>query len=376
RGEATVLTGRCLSYGEGITYWPMTDIVKGAAGIRRSDEAETASSKLGTLLESLPTEDADALRTMAAAVSNVVGVPTTPRGTYAAAEIGQSELHWGLRRLFELLAARRPLVLVIEDLHWAEPTLLDLIRFLAEGERAPIFVLTSGRPELLESGHPLLMGNGNRRVVELDSLAEDESHRLLAELARPRELPPTLVEAVLRNAGGNPLFLEEMVGMILDEGLLETGREIELESLPVPDNVQALIGSRLDLLGAAEKSVAQLASVVGEVFWRGALVQLAERDGAIDKSLRELERRDFVRRNDVSTVAGEQEYAFKHILIRDVAYGRLPKRRRVGLHQLFSSLVSALPGGEDELVEIVAYHLEQSCRLAGEIAHSPIAPPV
>ena len=375
--EASVLFGRCLSYGEGITYWPITDIVKGAAGILQSDDGETASAKLGALLESLPTRDADALRTMAAAVSNLVGVPTTPRGTYAAAEISQAELHWGIRRLLEELATQRPLVLVVEDLHWAEPTLLDLIRFVAEGaQQAPLLILASGRPELLDSGHPLVAANGYRYVVELDSLDEDESRNLLAKLASPRELPPALIDAVLRNAGGNPLFLEEMVGMILDEGLLEMGRELELESLPVPDNVQALIGSRLDRLATAEKRVVQLASVVGHVFWRGAVVDLAEANGTIDDALAELERRDFVRPHDESSVAGEREFAFKHILIRDVAYGRLPKGRRAGLHLRFSAWLDALPGGEDEFVEIVAYHLEQSCRLARGIASSRVEPPV
>jgi class 3 adenylate cyclase/tetratricopeptide (TPR) repeat protein len=376
-GEVTVLSGRCLSYGEGITYWAITDIVKAAAGILQSDDAEAGRRKLDALLAGLATEDPDELRTIAAAVSNLVGFATTPRGTYAATQISRSELHWGIRRLFEHLARQRPLVLVLEDLHWAEPTLLDLVRYVAESEqRARIFILGSGRPELLDCGHPLVAADGYRHVVELDSLGEEESRAFLAQLARSRELPEALVDAVLRNAGGNPLFLEEMVGMILDEGLLEAGRELELQALPVPDNVQALIGSRLDLLASRDKRIAQVASVVGKVFWRGAVAILAETDGKIDDSLRELERRDFVRRNELSSVAGEDEYAFKHILIRDVAYRRLPKGRRAELHVRFAAWTAALPGGEDEFVEIVAYHLESACRLASEIARSPIEPPI
>jgi class 3 adenylate cyclase/tetratricopeptide (TPR) repeat protein len=375
--EATVLSGRCLSYGEGITYWAMTDIVKDAAGILQSDDAEAGSEKLGALLEGLPTADADELRTIAAAVSNLVGVATTPRGTYVSTQISQAELHWGVRRLFERLAVQRPVVLVVEDLHWAEPTLLDLIRFIAESdEPASIFILASGRPELLDSHHPLVAADGYRYVVEVDSLSEAESRNLLAELVRPRELPPALTDVVLRNAGGNPLFLEETIGMILDEGLLDAGREVELESLPVPDNVQSLIGSRLDLLAGAEKRVAQVASVVGQVFWRGALATIAGTNGAIDDSLGELERRDFIRAHELSTVAGEREYAFKHALIRDVAYGQLPKGRRVELHVGFADWTGELPGSEDEFVEIVAYHLESACRLAGEIARSPVPPPI
>jgi class 3 adenylate cyclase/tetratricopeptide (TPR) repeat protein len=370
-GEANVFWGRCLSYGEGITYWPITEIVKTAAGILQSDDAETASAKLGALLERLPTKDADALRTMAAAVSNLVGVATTPRGTYAATQISRPELHWGIRRLFEELAAERPLVLLIEDLHWAEPTLLELVRFVVNVERgAPIFVIVSGRPEVLESGDPLVTANGYRYVFELEALSEDDSRALLAQLTGDRELPPALVDAVVRNAEGNPLFLEEMVATV------EETSELDLEALPVPDNVQALIGSRLDRLASSDKRVAQVASVVGHVFWRGAVAELAETNGRVDTSLAELARRDFVRARDRSTVAGEQEYAFKHILIRDVAYGQLPKGRRAQLHVRFAGWTTALPGSDEEFVEIVAYHLEQACRLAREVARSPVEPPI
>jgi class 3 adenylate cyclase/tetratricopeptide (TPR) repeat protein len=375
--EVTVLGGRCLSYGEGITYWAITDLIKAAAGILQSDSAETGTRKLDALLEGLPTTDPDELRTIAAAVSNLIGFATTPRGTYAATEISRSELHWGVRRLFEHLATKRPLVLVLEDLHWAEPTLLDLIRYVAESDqRARIFILGSARPEFLDCGHALVAPDGYRHVVELDALGLEDSRAFLTQLAHPRELPGPLVDAVLRKADGNPLFLEEMVGMILDERLLDAGREIELEWLPVPDTVQALIGSRLDLLASGDKRVAQIASVVGKVFWRGAVATLAETDGPIDDSLRELERRDFVRPHELSTVAGEREYAFKHILIRDVAYGRLPKGRRAELHVRFADWTSRLRGGEEEFVEIIAYHLESACRLASEIARSPVEPPI
>ena len=239
-----------------------------------------------------------------------------------------------------------------------------------------MLLLTSARPELLDSGNALVTANGYRHVIELDALGPEESRNLLIELAGERPLPASLVETVLRRADGNPLFLEELMGMVADQGLLAGGREVELESLPVPDTVQAVIGSRLDGLEAAAKRTSQHASVIGQVFWRGAVALLAETNGTTDESLDELTRRDFIRPHAVSTVAGEREYSFKHILIRDVAYGRLPKARRADLHLRFSSWVEGLPGSEEELVEIVAYHLEQSCRLAGEIAHSPVEPPV
>jgi class 3 adenylate cyclase/tetratricopeptide (TPR) repeat protein len=373
--EAAVLRSRCLSYGEGITYGPITEMVKIAAGILQSDDSRTSSAKLAALLDGLPTRDAEELRTIAAAASNLVGSPRTPRGTYAAVEIAQRELHWGIRRLLELMASTRPVVALIEDLHWAEPTLLDLLQFISESDAGvPILVVASARRELLESSHVLVRADRNR--VELDALSDDEGRTLLRQLAGGRELPDALVLTVLRNAEGNPLFLEELVAMAADEGLLGGGRELELESLPVPDSVQALIGSRLDLLEAGTKHISQHASVVGHVFWRGAVAALAETNGAIDDSLDELVRREFVRPRDESTVAGEREYTFKHILIRDVAYGRLPKGRRADLHLRFASWLQTRTGTDDEFVEILAYHLERSCRLAREIAHSPVEPPV
>ena len=363
---AAVHWGRCLSYGEGITYWPVIEIVKAAAGILGSDDAATTSLKLGALLESLPTDDADELRTMAAAVSNLVGAPTTPQGTYSAAEIGQAELHWGIRRLVELLATFRPLVLVFEDLHWAEPTLLELVQFLARGS-APFLVVGSARPEIEETAAAFTASG--RAVVKLEALDAAGSEALLGRLLEGLALPRETAETLLRNAGGNPLFLEETVRM-LEAAAAEGAQEI-----PVPTSLQSLIGSRLDQLPGGEKRLTQHASVVGAVFWPGAVAHLDGDDGDIDSGLDALERRDLIRAHLESSVAGEREYGFKHVLIRDVAYGRLPKGRRAGLHLGFAEWVSGLPGGDDDFVEIVGYHLEQSCRLAREVPHSPVPAP-
>jgi class 3 adenylate cyclase/tetratricopeptide (TPR) repeat protein len=365
-----VYRGKCLSYGEGITYWPVIEIVRDAAGILQSDDAVTSSAKLEALLGRLPIDDADQLRTIASALANLVGVPSTPRGTYSAAQISKSELHWGIRRLLELLAADRPLLLVLEDLHWAEPTLIDLIRFLAQGE-APLLILASARPELSDLAPDLLVDDGSRRVIELDALSEGESTLLLQQLLGPAGPGADVLEGLLRNAGGNPLFLEETVGMLVEEGAAGAA-----EGLPVPSSLQALIASRLDRLPPQAKRVARAASVVGTVFWSAAVAELAETNGGLEDALAELERRDIVREREVSSVAGEREFAFKHGLIRDVAYAGLPKGRRVELHSRVSDWVSALPGPEDEFVEIVAYHLEQACRLARELARSPLPPPV
>jgi class 3 adenylate cyclase/tetratricopeptide (TPR) repeat protein len=361
--QGVVLSGHCLPYGEGITYWALREMIGQAAGILQSDESRIAASKVGELLDELPTNDQDELRTMAAAVAALFGTPTTPRGTYRAEEISQAELHWGLRRLFELLAASAPVVLVFEDLHWADPTLLELMQFIAEGSvRVPIFVLGSARPEFRETELGAAW-----RTIELATLSVEESEELVARLGAT-DLPPERLSAMLEHAGGNPLFLEELVAM-----LSEAGDEALDE--PVPRNLQALIGARLDALDQTEKRTAQHASICGNVFWPGAVGHLVETKDDLMPSLQVLERRDFIRAHATSSIAGEHEYAFKHILIRDVAYGRLPKGRRVGLHVRFADWVEALLG-TDELVEIVAYHLEQACRLAGEVSRSPIEPPV
>jgi class 3 adenylate cyclase/tetratricopeptide (TPR) repeat protein len=368
--RCAVYRGRCLSYGEGITYWPVNEIIKAAAGIRHDDDAETNATKLGMLLRLLPIKDADQLRTIATALSNLSGVATTPLGTYSAQELSQAELHWGLRRLFELLAETGPTVLVFEDLHWAEPTLLDFLRFVLDSnEQVPLAVLGSARPEALETGAAVVSTNGNRRLIELDALGADASSALVDQLL-PESLPGPARQKILEHAGGNPLFIEEMVRMLAER------TDVDPADVPVPETLQALIASRLDLLARGEKRLAQSGAVVGAVFWVGAISHLDTSDLDVEGGLRELERRDLVRSAAASTVAGEREFAFKHILIRDVAYGQLPKRRRSVLHARVAEWVDALPGGEDEFVEIVAYHLEQACLLAQRLARPEEPPPI
>jgi class 3 adenylate cyclase/tetratricopeptide (TPR) repeat protein len=371
-GEPLVLWGRCLSYGEGITYWPVEEILEGAAGILKSDGPEIVSEKLGVMIESLETDDLDQLRTIAAALANLVGVPATSQGTYAATDLSQAELHWGVRRVLELLAAKRPLIIVFEDLHWAEPTLFDLIDVIREAS-ARILVLGSARRELQEL-RPAYCTDSERCVaISLSALGEEESESLLAELLGARALPAGSSAAeLLANAGGNPLFLEETVRMLDDAGILDG--EGSLGELTVPTSLQAMIGSRLDALPGQDKRVAQHASVVGMVFWSGAVAEL-HGPGEVDPSLEALEGRDFVRGNEESSVADEREWSFKHGLIKDVAYSRVPKGRRAHLHVSFADWVGKIPGAAEELVEIVAYHLEQACRHAG-VGRSDAPPPI
>jgi len=368
--DGAVHWGRCLPYGEGITYWPVTEILRSAAQIRHDDDQESISAKLGALLESFSAVNLDELRTVAAAAANLLGVSTTPLGTFSAEEIGQSELHLGVRRLLQLLAGERPLLLMFEDVHWAEPTLLELVRSLVHpDDELPILIVASARPELKE----LDPAFGDHELVELEPLDETESRALLVALVGREQAEGGPLEPLLQKAGGNPLFLEETVRMVEDAAL---DPDVSPDALPIPDNLQALIGSRLDALGSRDKRVAQQASVVGGTFWKGAVSHLDSSNGELSDSLATLTRRDFVQAHEESTIAGDHEYAFKHILIRDVAYERLPKGRRAELHVRFTDWLSALPTPAGEFVEIVAYHLEQACRLAGQIARSPIEPPI
>ena len=368
--------GRCLPYGEGITYWPVVEILKDAAGILVSDDPSAVSEKLGILLDSLPTDDADELRTMASALTNLVGKPTTRRGTYGASEIVQAELHWGIRRVFELLATEKPVVLVVEDLHWAEATLLEFMDFVVEGAGAPVFVLTTARPELADSAPGILRASSNRRAIDLAALDGSDSQALLTGLLGGRGLSAGAAERLLAAAGGNPLFLEELMRMLGESGQLDAASQEGLPALAIPTNLSALIGARLDQLPGGERRTAQQASVIGGVFWSGAVTYLADSDRDQDTALASLRRRDLVHERETSTVAGEREWTFKHILIRDVAYARLPKGRRVELHVRCADWIAALPAGEAEYVEIVAYHLEQACLVAREIGRTTIPPPI
>ena len=364
--------GGCLPYGEGITYWPMIEIIKDAAGILVSDELAAISQKLRTLLETLPTSDADELRTMASALANLIGLPTIARGTYGGNAMVRAELHWGIRRVLELLAAERPIVLVLEDVHWAEPTLLELLQFVLEGASAPILLLATARPELAEGAPALLAASPDRRVIVLAPLDGTQSQELLSGLLGERDLATGAGERLLAAAGGNPLFLEELMRMLAESGHL--GGEVPV--LAIPTSLGALIGARLDQLPSGEKRTVQQASVVGGVFWTGAVAHLGEGESDLSTTLTALGHRDLVHERETSTVAGEREWAFKHILIRDVAYARLPKARRAALHVRCADWIAALPAGEDEYIEIIAYHLEQSCLVAREVERSAVALPI
>jgi class 3 adenylate cyclase/tetratricopeptide (TPR) repeat protein len=350
--RASTLIGRALPYGEGVTYWPLAEMVKAAAGISDDDPLEEAFEKLRECCAEEAVADVLALAS---------GLLEALEG-----ERSPQEIAWAAGEVFERLADVQPLILLFEDIHWAEPPLLDLIEHLADRVRAPLLILCLARPELLEGRHGWGGGRVRSTAIELEPLSEDESRllveKLLAQLAGEAVEAPALVsEEVLERAEGNPLFVEETVRMLVEGGSTDGDR--------VPDTLQALIAARIDQLPPAAKALLQRASVLGRVFWRGALGHLAPDLEDADALLGDLLQREFVLREPRSSISGEVAYRFKHLLIREVAYGGLAKLARAQHHARFAEWLAERTG--EELVEIRAYHLDQAVELLAELEGAP-----
>jgi len=360
----SVVRGRCLPYGEGITYWPVTEMLRELAGIAPDMSAQEAHARLTAL--GPDTDVADRLGLTIGAID-----PTNPT---RAAVAGDREIAWGFRRLVEhLTATGAPLVLIFEDIHWAEPPLLDLIEYLATWAReSPLLVICPSRPELLDTRPAWGSGRMEASRIQLEPLSEEESRSLLGALLTVEDLPPALRQRVLDRAEGNPLFVEEVVRMLIEEGVVERrdghwyARE-EAANVRVPDSVEALIRARLDTLPTPERAMLQAASVVGRIFQRSAVTAIspAAEAGPMERHLEDAVLRDLITQE---RAPDEPTFRFRHILIRDVAYATLPKARRSELHTAVADWLRAWAGARmDEFVEIEAYHLEQAVVLRREL---------
>jgi class 3 adenylate cyclase/tetratricopeptide (TPR) repeat protein len=341
--RATVLRGRCLPYGEGVTYWSIAEMVKASAGISDDDPLERAYEKLRDTCEDEAVADLLGL---------AVGVLEAVEG-----ERSQQEIAWAVRSWAEQLAGAQPLVLVFEDVHWGEEPLLELIEHLAAWVRtAPLLLLCLARPELLDV-RPAWGGGRVRAVMlELEALPDDEGAKLVGELAAEVDVPID-VGAVLAKAEGNPLFVEETIRALAEQ---PEGRQER-----IPDTLQALIAARIDRLPPESRRVVQRAAVVGRVFLRGALAHLSPDVPDVDAVLDDLLFRDLVLSEERSAISGEQAFKFKHVLIREVAYAGLSKGSRADLHLLYAEWLRERAG--EELVEILAFHLDQATRLLAEL---------
>jgi class 3 adenylate cyclase/tetratricopeptide (TPR) repeat protein len=352
--RASVLMGRALPYGEGVTYWPLGEMVKAAAGISDDDPLEEAFEKLR---ECCAEE----------AVADVLGLAA---GLMEAldGERSSQEIAWAAREVMQGIADVQPLILLFEDIHWAESPLLDLIEHVADWVRAPLLILCLARPELLDARPGWGGGRVRSTSIELEPLSEEESAELVEHLLNQLagasgERPGSLPQDALDRAEGNPLFVEETIRMLVESGSGNGSAD------RVPDTLQALIAARIDHLDPAAKTLLQRGSVVGRVFWGGALEHLAPDVEDHEALLDDLLMREFLLREPRSSISGEVAYRFKHALIREVAYTGLAKLARAQYHARFAEWLTERTG--EELVEIRAYHLDQSVEFLTELEGAP-----
>jgi class 3 adenylate cyclase len=350
--------GRSLPYGEGIALWALGEIVKAQAGILETDSAAQAAGKLGRAVHDLVADEGDAAW-VADQLRALVGLA----GRMELGSDRRTEAFAGWRRFLEALAEQRPAVLVFEDLHWADDVLLDFLGYLLERVTdVPLLVVATARPELLARRPGWGGGKPNSAIVSLPPLGELDTARLVVALLDQPVLPAGLQTALLARAGGNPLYVEEYVRMLADRGFLRklggTWRLEQADELPLPETVQGIIAARLDTLSAEDKALVADAAVVGEVGWLGALATLGKREASwLEERLDVLERREFLRLERHSLVAGERQYSFRHILVRDVAYNQLPRGARADKHRRAAEWIESLaPDRAQDRAELLAYH--------------------
>jgi len=351
--------GRCLPYGEGITFWALGEIVKAHAGILESDASEVASAKLEAVLP----EGAERAW-FRQRLLPLLGIEAT-----STAE--REELFTAWRRFLELIAEDDPTVLVFEDLHWADEAMLAFLEHLADrAEGVPLLVIGTARTELFERHPGYAAGLRNANTINLSPLSPEETARLVSALLQTTVLPAELQQPILDRAGGNPLYAEEFVRLLKDKNLLvRKGSSWELKEgaeVPFPHSVQALIAARLDTLAPDAKSMLADAAVVGKVFWAGAVAAMGGRDlQVVTSSLRELSRKELVRPARRSSIEGEAEHAFWHILTRDVAYAQLPRASRAARHVDAAVWIeSKAPERVEDLADVLAYHYSTALELA------------
>ena len=361
-GRASIHGGRCVSYGEGITFLPIDEAVRSAIGIGELDSPADLTTGIRNALEGSADQDnvTSRLAGLLQATSEAVSL---------------QDGFWAVRKLFEHIAAEEPLVLIVDDIHWAESAMLDLIEHIADWSRdAPIFLLCMARPELLDDRPNWGGGKLNATSILLEPLAATDSQKLMRHLLGDANLPDEVQERITSAAEGNPLFVEEMLAMLVDDGLLQWdgGQWVavgDVSEVTVPPTVQSLIAARLDRLGPDERSVIERGSVEGKLFHMGSVTALAPEDqrATIPDRLMSLVRKELIR-PDRSELIGDEAFRFRHLLIKDAAYDSMSKKTRADLHQRFAEWladhVEHAPGGVDA---VLAYHFDQAYQYRVEL---------
>ena len=360
--RATVVEGHCVPYGEGVTFWPVSEAIRRAAGIGPRTGTSRARGRIAALLDGMADGELVAPRIQA-----LLGLgPAAP---------GLQETFWAVRRLFEHLAKRAPLVAVFEDIHWAEPTLLDLLEYLVDRVHAvPVLLYFVTRPELLEARPAWLSGKPNANRLSLGPLSAADTDLLIRQLLRGARLADEPRERIAALAEGNPLFVGESVRMLIDVGVVRTaepGWSVSggLAQTAIPPTIRALLAARLDRLEPEERLVAECAAVAGRIFWWGLVTALvpAEVRPRVAGHLQALTRKEFIT-PDPSDLPGDDAFRFTHALLRDVTYQGIPKSARSQLHEQTAEWLAKRMGKRaGEYDEIIGYHLEQASRSLTEL---------
>jgi predicted ATPase/class 3 adenylate cyclase len=362
-GEGRVVGSRCPPYGEGLTLWPLAKILKSEAEILDTDPPELAFDRIEKLVTGLPEQFVPDPNRTAQALALTLGLPRSTGRSESTASYRDLVDAW--RALLTAMAQESALIVVIEDLHWADETLLDVLADLADRVAAPVMFVATARPELLQSRGDWGGGRRNYSSVSIDPLTETESAELLTAYLGGAAISDELRSQVLNKSEGNPFFMEEILRRLIDEGRLkqvETGWTTDESELRVdiPDDVQAVILARIDLLNPVEKRALQQAAVVGRTFWSGAVSELSGTDD-LGPILRTLQQREFITERVTSSISGEVEYTFKHILIRDVAYESLPRKARGEAHASVARWIERLGKDRlDERSELLAHHYRKA----------------
>jgi class 3 adenylate cyclase/tetratricopeptide (TPR) repeat protein len=358
--------GRCLPYGEGITFWALGEILKAQTGILESESPEEAGGKLAAAVEAVVAEGSER-DWFTARLAPLVGARIPELA--GTAEREESFMAW--RRFVEALATQRPLVLVFEDMHWADAALVEFLEHLVDfSTGVPLLILCTARPELYERHPGWGGGKRNSTTISLAPLTSDETARLISTLLSKAVLPAETQAVLLERSGGNPLYAEEFVRMLTDRGIIvRRGGAVEISAaaeIAVPESVQALIAARLDTRPADRKSVLHAAAEVGTVFWAGAVASIGGiEESTVRAGLRELVRKELVRPSRRSSIEDQEEFSFWHFLVRDVAYQQIPRAARARTHRAAAEWIERI--AEDRVAdraEILAHHYGQALELS------------
>jgi class 3 adenylate cyclase len=370
RDESVLLRGRCLPYGAGITYWPLMEILRAQAGITGADDRASALANLDAHLAKVLTGSAD-LQPVRARLLVLLGVESP---AVALPDVSPDRVHaeigWALRRYLEALTAKRTAVIVIDDLQWAEPALIEVIDGILDRMRGvPLALICVARPELTQLHPRWSAGRTNASTMTLEGLDAAETTTLISRLLDIDDLPTALRTQIATRSEGNPLFCEEFLRMLIEDGrvIQKGGRwqaTPDAATVAVPETIVALLAASIDRLDPEEKRALQLASLIGERFNLAEVKALAE--DASPAALDALERKGLILEDRETRDAGAMR--FKHLLVREVAYGSLAKADRAPLHERFATALAAEAGDRrGEFAEILAHHAEQAFTLSAEL---------